>query len=51
MEKSGRKQVIYLDLEEMKYRDRFEKYIAYQPDDEIESLEEQYATWLDLLDR
>ncbi len=51
MEKSERKQVVYLDLEELKYKERFEKYVSYQPDDEIETLEEQYENWLDLIDR
>lgn len=51
MDKGARKQVVYLDLEELKNKERFEKIIPYQPDAELEPLEEQYAAWLDLIDR
>ncbi len=51
MEKSERKQTVYLDLTEMQKRERCQKYIPTASDEELDSLVVKYADWLDLIDR
>jgi hypothetical protein len=51
MDKNDRKQVVYLDLEETKQKIKFTKIAATRSEEELATLEEQYASWLDLIDR
>ncbi|MBN2352054.1 MAG: hypothetical protein JXD23_05740 [Spirochaetales bacterium] len=51
MEKSERKQVVYLDLTEIQKRERSRQSFPTVSDEELDSLGVQYATWLDLIDR
>jgi hypothetical protein len=51
MDKGMRKQAVYLDLEELKAKDRFSKLMENKTDEELLTLEEQYDSWLNLIDR
>ncbi len=51
MDKDVKKPVVYLDLGDMKQKERFAQFVLPRSVNERSSLEEQYASWLDLIDR